>query len=206
MLFYVSKDDGTVTAIAAASGVPTEVDSTNAKGLYKIALSQSETNADKLLFTGKSSTTGIVVVPMTIYTLPPLFSSLSVDSSGRIDIGKALGTAVTLDANNVLNVSTKYIAGSSAAATALMTQMGAQNVATINDVSPAVGAFKGASSLSAVDNEYTGQILALASGTQAGIARKITGYTGSTRLFAFATPFPAAPADGDSFVVLGFLS
>lgn len=32
-------------------------------------------------------------------------------TSGRIDIGKALGTAVTLDANSVLNVSTKYIGG-----------------------------------------------------------------------------------------------
>ncbi len=32
-------------------------------------------------------------------------------ASGRIDIGKALGTAVTLDTNNVLNVSTKYLAG-----------------------------------------------------------------------------------------------
>jgi hypothetical protein len=32
-------------------------------------------------------------------------------ASGRIDIGKALGTAVTLDANNVLNVSTKYVGG-----------------------------------------------------------------------------------------------
>lgn len=32
-------------------------------------------------------------------------------TSGRIDIGKALGTAVTLDANNVLNVSSKYWAG-----------------------------------------------------------------------------------------------
>lgn len=32
-------------------------------------------------------------------------------TSGRIDIGKALGTAVTLDANNVLNVSTKYLGG-----------------------------------------------------------------------------------------------
>lgn len=32
-------------------------------------------------------------------------------TSGRIDIGKALGTAVTLDSNNVLNVSAKYLAG-----------------------------------------------------------------------------------------------
>lgn len=32
-------------------------------------------------------------------------------TSGRIDLGKALGTAVTLDSNNVLNVSTKYVGG-----------------------------------------------------------------------------------------------
>ncbi len=33
------------------------------------------------------------------------------DANARVDIGKALGTAVTLDANNVLNVSTKYVGG-----------------------------------------------------------------------------------------------
>lgn len=70
MLFYVSKDDGTVTVIAAASGVPTEVDATNAKGTYKIALAQAETNGDKLLFSGKSSTANVVVVPTVIYTIP----------------------------------------------------------------------------------------------------------------------------------------
>lgn len=42
---------------------------------------------------------------------PSNFSSFSIDGSGRIDIGKALGIAVTLDANNVLNVSTKYVGG-----------------------------------------------------------------------------------------------
>lgn len=38
-------------------------------------------------------------------------STLAVDTSGRVDIGKALGQAVTLDANNALNVSTKYVGG-----------------------------------------------------------------------------------------------
>lgn len=33
------------------------------------------------------------------------------DSSGRTDVGKTQGQTVTLDANNVLNVSTKYIGG-----------------------------------------------------------------------------------------------
>ena len=34
-------------------------------------------------------------------------------TTGRVDVGKALGTAVTLDSNNVLNVSTKYVGGTS---------------------------------------------------------------------------------------------
>jgi hypothetical protein len=75
MTFYVSKDDGTVNAISASSGVPTEVDNTKAKGLYKIALSQSETNADKLLFSGKSTTANVVVTPAVIYTLPASLAS-----------------------------------------------------------------------------------------------------------------------------------
>ncbi len=46
-------------------------------------------------------------------------AALSVDASGRVDIGKALGTAVTLDANNVLNVSAKYWAGTAITATSI---------------------------------------------------------------------------------------
>ena len=65
------------------------------------------------------SVTGAVTVgtnnDKTGYTLtqafPTNFSSLSIDGSGRVDIGKTLGTAVTLDANNVLNVSVKYLGG-----------------------------------------------------------------------------------------------
>jgi hypothetical protein len=38
-------------------------------------------------------------------------AALAVDASGRIDVGKTLGNAVTLDSNNVLNVSTKYVGG-----------------------------------------------------------------------------------------------
>lgn len=85
-VYYVTKDWGSVTAIAAASGVPTEMDATNAKGWYKIALSQAETNADALLFTGKSSTANISVTGALIFSTPPLFSSLSVNSSGLVSV------------------------------------------------------------------------------------------------------------------------
>lgn len=46
-------------------------------------------------------------------------NQIDLDSSGRINIGKALGTAVTLDANNVLNVSAKYWAGTAITATSI---------------------------------------------------------------------------------------
>ena len=160
MLFYVSKDDGSVTLITAASGIPTEVDSTNGKGLYKIALAQAETNADKLLFSGKSSTANIVVVPAVIYTTPANFSGLSisggivqsdlqtvktqtvtcaagitvgafvgnataalvVDGSGRVDLGKILGTAVSTPATaGILDVNIKN-----------MNNVAATSIATIN--------------------------------------------------------------------------
>ncbi len=82
---YVTKDFGSVTAIASNSGVPTEMDATNAKGWYKIALSQSETNGNNLLFSGKSSTSGIEVCGMEVFTDPPNYTTAVIDSSGLID-------------------------------------------------------------------------------------------------------------------------
>jgi hypothetical protein len=67
---YISKDYGAVTAITDTSA--TEEDATNAKGYYLIDATQAETNADVILVSGKSSTSGIVVVgaPAVIETFP----------------------------------------------------------------------------------------------------------------------------------------
>ena len=70
---YVSKDDGTVTVLGDTSA--TELDATNAQGMYAFDLTQAETNADKLVFTGKSSTSGVRVVPLLVYTVPVGFTS-----------------------------------------------------------------------------------------------------------------------------------
>lgn len=83
LTFYVSKDDGSVTALTDTSA--SEIDNTNAKGMYTCDLTQGETNANKLVFSGKSSTSNIVVVPVTVYTRPPNFSTLVIDSSGLAD-------------------------------------------------------------------------------------------------------------------------
>lgn len=70
--------------------------------------------------------------------------------------------------------------------------------------------FTGDNSLSSSDDAYKGSVLYFTSGTQRGIARKISSYTGSSRTFNFSggataadAAFPAAPSTGDTFVILG---
>lgn len=77
---YVSKDYGAVTALTDTSA--TEMDATNAKGWYLFDVTQSEANADALLFTGKSSTANVSVVGQPIFTTPNRFSSLVIDTDG----------------------------------------------------------------------------------------------------------------------------
>lgn len=92
---YISKDFGAITALTDTSA--TEEDSTNAKGYYLFDITQSETNADDILITCKSSTANIVVVgsPARITTVPQYFGDQVIDSSGRVDVSKVAGTSQT---------------------------------------------------------------------------------------------------------------
>lgn len=65
---YVEKDaSGSFVALADTSA--TELDTgTNVKGLYRWSVSQSEVNADNLIFAGKSSTSGVTLVPVQVAT------------------------------------------------------------------------------------------------------------------------------------------
>jgi len=93
MTAYVSKDYGAVTVLADTSA--TEMDSTNAKGWYLFDLAQAETNADALIFTGKSSTANISLVGQWVFTTPANFTATSIDSNGRVDVIKVAGTTQT---------------------------------------------------------------------------------------------------------------
>ena len=80
---------------------------------------------------------------------------------------------------------------------------------TVNDSGPTVSSFKGSSGLSTTNGFYVGGAggcsLAFTSGPLKGVVRKITGYTGATRLLAFSTAWPQAPNNGDAFIIVGFL-
>lgn len=53
-------------AAAAPTNAPTEVDATNTPGLYKIALTATETDCDIGVLCGKSSTSNVSIIPVTI--------------------------------------------------------------------------------------------------------------------------------------------
>jgi len=90
---YESLDDGAVTALTDTSA--SELEATNAVGLYTVDLTQAETNAAKIVFSGKSSTSNVRIVPATVYTVPANFTNTSIDSNGRVDVIKVAGTTQT---------------------------------------------------------------------------------------------------------------
>lgn len=116
---YVGKDYGAATVLGDTTA--TEVDATNAPGFYLFDLTQAETNADVLHFSGKSSTSGVKVLgaPAVVFTMPTtgvlspttLGRTLVVDASGLADantvkIGPSgSGTAQTAKDVGSLNIS-----------------------------------------------------------------------------------------------------
>lgn len=85
---YVSKDGGAVTVLGTATVA--ELSSTNAPGLYELTLTQAETNADRLLFSAKSSTANVSLVPVQVFTRPPYFSSLVISSGGNVSVASGI--------------------------------------------------------------------------------------------------------------------
>ncbi len=59
---YISGDDGVVTILGDVTA--TEKSATHAKGLYDFDLTQAETNYNKIVFSGISSTNNIQIVPV----------------------------------------------------------------------------------------------------------------------------------------------
>lgn len=62
----ISKDGGATAATDDTN--PTELDATDAPGIYIFDMTQAETNADMIILFAKSSTSNIKIEPVTIYT------------------------------------------------------------------------------------------------------------------------------------------
>lgn len=70
----------------------------------------------------------------------------------------------------------------------------------VNDGAATAGSFIGDAGLSALDDFYNGLVLVFTSGALRGVGRVIEDYVGATKTLSFANDFPAAPANGVTFV------
>lgn len=158
---------------AAGGGTVTQKDATNEPGVYYYVPSATEIAS------------GVEVLDL--YFSAP--GALSWPVEVLVTAGDPLSSPPTLE----------EVTGGSA--DAVVSRFGFTG--SVSDATPAAGEFDAAAGLSAVDGFYNGGVLSFTSGPLDGLARKITGYTGATRTFTFSTAFPAAPADGDTFIILG---
>lgn len=88
---YVSIDWGGAAAVTDTN--PTELDATNMPGWYVFDLSQAETNGNVLVFAPKSSTSGVVLDQVQVFT------TASVDQTGDsyARLGAPVGASVSAD-------------------------------------------------------------------------------------------------------------
>jgi len=86
---------------AAANAVddtnPTELED----GYYIFDITNTESNGDSIVICPASTTADIQVIgcPMALWTTPPYFPTMSIDSNGRLDIIKVAGTTQTANDN-----------------------------------------------------------------------------------------------------------
>lgn len=90
LTLYIRKDDGAVNA--AEDTTAAEVNAVSAMGLYSFAVSQGESNANKILFSAVSTTPGVRAVPREVLTVSgsgsPVFTAVVV---ARIATGSTAG-------------------------------------------------------------------------------------------------------------------
>ncbi len=198
--FYYNGDDGGVTVFSTSSGHPAEDDATNSPGTYTLAVTQGETNYNKIMFSGKSGTSGIEIVPLLVYTYPTggIASPTNITAATGITVSTnsdKTGYSVTgLTASDVGAIKTKtdflpsatagtagglFIAGTNAATTittSLTTTFTGNLTGSVASVSGAVGSVTGAvaSVTGNVGGNVTGSV-----GSVVGAVASVTGAVGS---------------------------
>jgi hypothetical protein len=143
-------------------------------GIYYLDLTSTEMNADTVAVIVKSSEGK--TVPIVLY--PQEGTDIRVNTTAISD------DTVAAD-NAELFYEGAFVAGN------------------VDDAGPSAGSFAGNAGLSSTDDFYIGSALAFTSGDLAGVARRVSDYTGSSNTFTFNTAFPTSPADQDTFIIIG---
>lgn len=200
---------GRVTTAPASNAAVAQAVLTDTADTLGAAVLAIKAQTDKLAFTGANVNANAVAVagqnasasvPPNFDALARLISTLQVSGPVWQFTAGALANAPTGSGGGGTDQwATDVVAGTYTAnqAGAILKRWNAMTtVSGVADASPTASGFSGPTALDATDGAYVGQWLTFTGGANQGIRRQITGYTGSSRRFAFATPFPTAPANG----------
>jgi len=143
---YITKDFGAVTALTDTSA--TEMDATNAPGWYKFDVTQTESNADAILFTAKSATANISVVGQFVYTTPASFTAFVTPTGAAVNATQLAGQTITASGGVTFPAATLASTTNITAATGVTltatTGLGNQTADITGNLSGSVGSVTGA--------------------------------------------------------------
>ncbi len=221
----ISIDSAAFASVADTN--PTELDATNAAGVYVFDLSQAETNGNVLTIVPVSTTANVQIDMLNIYTSAVKAQLDDIeDVVGDIDV--ATTTIESKTSQLTFTVANQVDANSltggtspSAVADAVWDEAASgHNVggsfgkfirqmkeglivveATVDDGSATTSSFQ-TTLPSSVNDYYNDDTLVFISGSLVGQSRIIADYDGGNLQVTFDEPFTSAPADSDEFILL----
>jgi len=163
---------------ASLTNSPAEVDSTNMRGHYKVTLTATESQANTIGLGGVSSTSDVVIMPITIH---PIDVDYIVD--------KVWDEILNASSHNTANSAGRRLRTLNAD---VVIYSGTATAGSTNTISLGSGA-------SATNDVYAGQLITLTSGTGVGQTRRIIDYVGSTKVATVDRNWTTNPANGTGF-------
>ena len=182
--------DGTAGAVA---GSISEVDATNAPGMYSVPLTAAENTGSMISLVGKTSTADTTVNPVS-WTNISNVAAISDSVTAADNLESAIGTSI-------ITANVKQV-NSSEDGAAFMALGAATMIEVTCDAGSTTSEIVGTGSISTVDDFYNERTLLFVTGDNANSARGIGNYTGSTKTFTVSPAFTSAAGAGDKFIIV----
>ena len=182
--------DGTAGAVA---GSISEVDATNAPGMYSVPLTAAENTGSMISLVGKSDTAATTVNPVS-WTNISNVAAISASVTAADNLESAIGTSI-------ITANVKQV-NSSEDGAAFMALGAATMIEVTCDSGSTTSEIVGSGSISTVDDFYNERTLLFVTGDNANSARGIGNYTGSSKTFTVSPAFTSAAGAGDKFIIV----
>jgi hypothetical protein len=174
-------------------GSITEVDATNAPGMYWVPLTAVENTGSMITLCGVSSSSGVTINPVSWTNISNVAAI-----SGSVSAADNLESAASSD---TLTANVKQVNGSTDGATFLA--LGAATMIEVTcDSGSTTSVIVGSGSISSVDDFYSERTMLFTTGDNANSARAIADYVGSTKKFTVSPAFTASAASSDKFIIV----